>query len=68
MPASEETGGDGGLNEVGGRRRRLCVVLQFCFSFTSGASDPPLIKLTGFIQCDVWTSQSGAQSVTLKLT
>lgn len=43
-----------------------CVALLFFLH--SGGSDPPLIKLTGFIQCDVRTFQSEAESVTLKLT
>lgn len=60
-------GGDGGINEVGGGGDVRLLCCSFV-SFHSGASDPPLIKLTGFIQCDVRTSQSRAQSVTLKLT
>lgn len=45
----------------------VCCV-PVLFFLHSDASDPPLTKLTGFIQCDVRTSQSRAQSVTLKLT
>lgn len=38
----------------------VCYFFQFCF-VSQWCLDPLVIKLTGFIHCDVQTSQSGAR-------